>query len=56
MPETQPVEESRLSDEEVKSLESVKTATGKIRSELSKIIVGQLILAAFNPDLGTASS
>ncbi|MCH1507507.1 MAG: MoxR family ATPase [Verrucomicrobiales bacterium] len=41
MPETQPVEESRLSDEEVKSLESVKTATGKIRSELSKIIVGQ---------------
>ncbi len=54
MSESQPVEESRLSDEEVKSLETVKSATGKIRSELSKIIVGQgevidqLVMAIFS--------
>ena len=54
MSESQPVEESQLSDEEVKSLETVKTATGKIRSELSKIIVGQgevidqLVMAIFS--------
>lgn len=54
MSETQPVEESQLSDEEVKSLETVKVATGKIRSELGKIIVGQskvidqLVMAIFS--------
>ena len=41
MSDSQPAAESRLSEEEVKSLETIKTATGKIRSELGKVIVGQ---------------
>ncbi len=41
MSENQSVEDSPLSDEEVKSLETVKTSTAKIRSELGKVIVGQ---------------
>ena len=41
MSESQSAENSQLSDEEVHSLETIKTATGKIRSELGKVIVGQ---------------
>ena len=54
MSENESVEESQLSDEEVKSLETIKVATGKIRSELSKVIVGQsevidqLVMAIFS--------
>ena len=54
MSDSQPAEDSQLSDEEVKSLETIKVATGKIRSELSKVIVGQsevidqLVMAIFS--------
>ncbi|MFT4639987.1 MAG: MoxR-like ATPase [Verrucomicrobiales bacterium] len=41
MSDSQPAGASQLSDEEVQSLETIKTATGKIRSELGKVIVGQ---------------
>lgn len=41
MSESQPTVDSQLSDEEVQSLETIKTSTAKIRSELSKVIVGQ---------------
>ncbi len=41
MSESQPTENSHLSDEEVRSLETIKTSTAKIRAELGKVIVGQ---------------
>jgi len=46
--------EANFSDEDLKSLETVKTATANIRSELSKVIVGQsevidqLLMAIFS--------
>lgn len=41
MSESQPTGDSHLSDEEVKSLETIQSSTAKIRSELGKVIVGQ---------------
>ena len=46
--------EENFSDEDLKSLETIKTATANIRSELSKVIIGQsdvidqLLMAIFS--------